>query len=653
MNKLPYLNILEVDRVEKNDINNLVVIDKEDEVKLADPSILGISDYNELSNKPSINDVPLVGNVDLGQFDIPTTDYIDTAVTNKIEEIDINGVPLGDPLEPDIEFNTTHSTSKLSFTLGNIDKVVDVPVFSREDNTAGIVTSYLYTELSDKYTKAEVDSFISNINSSLITKQGKLIPGDNIIIENDVISTTTDRIVVNLDSDIGWSEVYNKIRSNPDAFIYGYFSLDSRIAVVPLMVYNRAATINLLYNYILNDIIYVRIYSISETGTINRDVKSYPLTVYYTKTEIDQRFGDYVLDDDFNNYTQGVDSSITAINESLSTLGGKFDDYYTKSQVDESIQDLDDNFDDYYTKEETDNKYQPKGDYLTEASIANKQDTLVSGTNIKTINGSSILGSGNLVIDTVPVLYYDGSSFAGGFQDVFNAINNHKSYEIYLPYNNNLIKATNVFISGSNITANVSVTNKTATNYISYVIRNDGTFVNNSTSTNLQDKLSAGNNIVISNNTVDWSAPEVQFINKIEDDGSDIKYTTTNFYGGEVTQVFPTVTTTTAGLMSPADKIKLNNIDTGGVSDYNDLTNKPQINGVTLSGNQTASALGLASSSEIDLIKAETNNKIADLANKSITSVAGALPKIVTIRAVTQSEYNNLTPEDSTLYIIV
>lgn len=32
--------------------------------------------------------------------------------------------------------------------------------------------------------------------------------------------------------------------------------------------------------------------------------------------------------------------------------------------------------------------------------LSTKQDTLVSGTNIKTINGSSVLGSGDLVIDT-------------------------------------------------------------------------------------------------------------------------------------------------------------------------------------------------------------------------------------------------------------
>jgi hypothetical protein len=43
------------------------------------------------------------------------------------------------------------------------------------------------------------------------------------------------------------------------------------------------------------------------------------------------------------------------------------------------------------------------GGYVTKSVtganiLASKQDTLVSGTNIKTINGSSVLGSGNLVV---------------------------------------------------------------------------------------------------------------------------------------------------------------------------------------------------------------------------------------------------------------
>jgi hypothetical protein len=71
----------------------------------------------------------------------------------------------------------------------------------------------------------------------------------------------------------------------------------------------------------------------------------------------------------------------------------------------------------YYTKEEIQANYQPKGNYLTRVpdeyvteqelkvlentindTVSSKQDILVSGQNIKTINGQSILGGGNLEI---------------------------------------------------------------------------------------------------------------------------------------------------------------------------------------------------------------------------------------------------------------
>ena len=39
-----------------------------------------------------------------------------------------------------------------------------------------------------------------------------------------------------------------------------------------------------------------------------------------------------------------------------------------------------------------------------ETELNNKQDTLVSGTNIKTINGTSLLGSGNITIETPEVI---------------------------------------------------------------------------------------------------------------------------------------------------------------------------------------------------------------------------------------------------------
>lgn len=52
----------------------------------------------------------------------------------------------------------------------------------------------------------------------------------------------------------------------------------------------------------------------------------------------------------------------------------------------------------FETKENAAATYQVKGDYATTAQLNSKQDTLVSGTNIKTINGNSLLGEGNITI---------------------------------------------------------------------------------------------------------------------------------------------------------------------------------------------------------------------------------------------------------------
>jgi hypothetical protein len=57
--------------------------------------------------------------------------------------------------------------------------------------------------------------------------------------------------------------------------------------------------------------------------------------------------------------------------------------------------------------------------------LATKQDTLVSGTNIKTINGASLLGSGNIPVVTSPsgvagaIQFSNGSAFASDAANLF------------------------------------------------------------------------------------------------------------------------------------------------------------------------------------------------------------------------------------------
>jgi hypothetical protein len=62
----------------------------------------------------------------------------------------------------------------------------------------------------------------------------------------------------------------------------------------------------------------------------------------------------------------------------------------------------------------------------TASQVAAKQDTLVSGTNIKTINGTSVLGSGNIVTPTTnpsgvsgAIQFSNGSAFASDASNLF------------------------------------------------------------------------------------------------------------------------------------------------------------------------------------------------------------------------------------------
>ena len=133
---------------------------------------------------------------------------------------------------------------------------------------------------------------------------------------------------------------------------------------------------------------------------------------YITETELENRLDDLNLNVDLSDYytkTQ-IDGKGFVTNAELVTK-----DYATKSFVEGEINNID--LSNYYNKGEADNRFQPKGNYLTSVpseyvteteltskgyatttQVSNKQDKLVSGNNIKTINGVSILGSGNIEI---------------------------------------------------------------------------------------------------------------------------------------------------------------------------------------------------------------------------------------------------------------
>lgn len=118
--------------------------------------------------------------------------------------------------------------------------------------------------------------------------------------------------------------------------------------------------------------------------------------------------------DEDNTYI-GIDENGNVVRTKIAVGDGNVDvdlsDYYTKSEVDKKIDNIDVpevDLSNYYTKQEINNKgYVTDSDvneYVgneieqLEELIKTKQTKLVSGTNIKTVNGVSLLGSGDVSI---------------------------------------------------------------------------------------------------------------------------------------------------------------------------------------------------------------------------------------------------------------
>jgi len=115
-------------------------------------------------------------------------------------------------------------------------------------------------------------------------------------------------------------------------------------------------------------------------------------TNYYNKTEVELLVaGGSGGSIDLSNYYKKLETYSKAQVDALVAGGGAdLSDYYTKAEVESLISAIPaTDLTNYYDKTQVDSLI---------PNISTKQDTLVSATNIKTINGESVLGSGNLVI---------------------------------------------------------------------------------------------------------------------------------------------------------------------------------------------------------------------------------------------------------------
>lgn len=701
---LPYLNVLEVETIDKSNVTKVIVIDKDDEVKVMDGSQLGSSNYQDLQFKPEINGVELNGNIPSKELGIPSIEDVDNQITEKLadyptkEEVTaeiteatagkqntlvqgdgivieentvsadyntirnkpyLNGTELSGAasIVPAINIQSVPSKVTLAPVFGNqTGEAVELPIYNTETNQAGIVNGPLYAQLADKYTKAEIDALNTAINKEIASKQGTLTAGKNISIIDNVISAFENHFLLNLDENdpVRQKHIYDFIRTNLDFYLFCQITYKGDIIVIPVATIEHPETIDLYGYYFQDNGVLVVINAILvNNGNMTVKVTEVDLTNKgYTKDEVDEKLAT----------KQGVftPQAPLAFNEDKSQLSVDLSgyqpvgDYALKSDIPTKISELtnDSNFvseaevsgdlagkaDKTYVDEQLATK-QPVGDYATKTELAGKadssvveslstqvatntsdisiiktkqeedgnkidaldkematkQDLLVSGTNIKTINSQSLLGEGNIEIESgsnIPFLFINSTAhLSGDFAAVKNAIANKTPFELYyvniLGYDD--IAAPEVcFVSGENIQATFHFESTTANHtVVQTTITPTGVSADTSYHS-YQEQLVSGTNIKTIN------GESILGEGNLEISGS------------------------------------------GGTTDYTQLTNKPQINSVELSGNKSLSDLGIQP------------------AGNYIEAGTGTQPQINTITVLTQSEYDGLSTKDpNTQYLIV
>lgn len=701
---LPYLNVLEVETIDKSNVTKVIVIDKDDEVKVMDGSQLGSSNYQDLQFKPEINGVELNGNIPSKELGIPSIEDVDNQITEKLadyptkEEVtteiteatagkqntlvqgdgivieentisadyntirnkpSLNGTELSGAasIVPAINIQSVPSKVTLAPVFGNqTGEAVELPIYNTETNQAGIVNGPLYAQLADKYTKAEIDALNTAINKEIASKQGTLTAGKNISIIDNVISAFENHFLLNLDENdpVRQKHIYDFIRTNLDFYLFCQITYKGDIIVIPVATIEHPETIDLYGYYFQDNGVLVVINAILvNNGNMTVKVTEVDLTNKgYTKDEVDEKLAT----------KQGVftPQAPLAFNEDKSQLSVDLSgyqpvgDYALKSDIPTKISELtnDSNFvseaevsgdlagkaDKTYVDEQLATK-QPVGDYATKTELAGKadssvveslstqvatntsdisiiktkqeedgnkidaldkematkQDLLVSGTNIKTINSQSLLGEGNIEIESgsnIPFLFINSTThLSGDFAAVTKAIANKTPFELYyvniLGYGD--IAAPEVcFVSGEKIQATFHFESTTANHtVVQTTITPTGVSADTSYHS-YQKQLVSGTNIKTIN------GESILGEGNLEISGS------------------------------------------GGTTDYTQLTNKPQINSVELSGNKSLSDLGIQP------------------AGNYIEAGTGTQPQINTITVLTQSEYDGLSTKDpNTQYLIV
>ena len=318
-------------------------------------------DYNDLTNKPEIPS-DYIENI----TDSDTEFSIDTAFNYKSGK------------KYSLSFSKTSGFDVVIGGVGDTQRSINLSIDTDIIATKEDLTDYqpvgdyaTKTELASKQDTLVSGTNIKTINGQTLLGEGNIeIQGGGTITVDSELSTTSENPVQN-------KVITNALNGKQDA---GDYALKSEIPDTSELATKEELAAKL------------------DTATYNSEKANFALkselpdtSTLATKSEVTSG-----LATKLDVATYNVDKPTFALKTEIPDISG----LATKTELSGKLDTATYNSEkaSFETKENAAATYQVKGDYATTAQLNSKQDTLVSGTNIKTINGNSLLGEGDITI---------------------------------------------------------------------------------------------------------------------------------------------------------------------------------------------------------------------------------------------------------------
>lgn len=339
----------------------------------------GTSNWNDITGKPEFATVATTGSYnDLSDKPEIPSDYIEN-ITDSDTEFSIDtAFNYKSGKKYSLSFSKTGGFDVVIGGVGDTQRKINLSIDTDTIATKEDLADYqpvgdyaTKTELASKQDTLVSGTNIKTINGQTLLGEGNIeIQGGGTITVDSELSTTSENPVQN-------KVITNAINGKQDA---GDYALKSEIPDTSELATKEELAAKL------------------DTATYNSEKANFALkselpdtSTLATKSEVTSG-----LATKLNVATYNVDKPTFALKTEIPDISG----LATKTELSGKLDTATYNSEkaSFETKENAAATYQVKGDYATTAQLNSKQDTLVSGTNIKTINGNSLLGEGDITI---------------------------------------------------------------------------------------------------------------------------------------------------------------------------------------------------------------------------------------------------------------